>query len=180
MIKNSLLIVALVVVGLGCDISKLVNNGKSDDPNPPRTTPTVEAKPSPANSPKPSATPATSSLIDILKRSKGKYPYQAKLLEIPDLKERLKKLMGSEFAAMKKYWNVESPFEIENDVLMASGCEAHNCGSNHYFLFVDLKNDDINVYHQEDSGTKHYYERGEIKLPTKFADDLGDDHHDDR
>lgn len=173
--KNSLLIVGLLVAVLGCDISKLVNRAKSDNPNGANPTPTVEAKPSPSVSPKPSATPATSAFIDLLRRSKGKYPYQVKLLDVPDLNARLKKLLGGEFASMKKFWNVESPIEIENDIVMTSGCEAHNCGSNHYFLFVDLNNDDINVYHRQDSGTKHYYERGEIKLPTRFADEVGDD-----
>ena len=175
MMKNSLLIVGLVIAVLGCDISKYVNDGKNENSNTAKPSPTVEVKPSPANSPKPSATPATPSFVDILKKSKGKYPNQVKLLDIPDLNARLKKLLGGEFASMKKFWNVESPIEIENDILMTTGCEAHNCGSNHYFLFVDLKNDDINVYHQEETGTKHYYERGEIKLPTRFADELGDD-----
>lgn len=173
--KNVLLIFVVTIAVLGCDISKYVNGGQNDNSNTAKPSPTVEAKPSPTNSPKPAATPATSGFIDILKKSKGKYPYQIKLLEMPDLSARLKKLLGSDFAPMKKFWNVESPVEIENDIVMTGGCEAHNCGSNHYLLFIDLKNDDINVYHLEDSGTKHYYERGEIKLPTRFADELGDD-----
>jgi len=172
--KNILLIFVAAVAVLGCDISKLTNSGRNDSSSTPKPSPTVEARPSPTNSPKPAATTAAPGFIDILKRSKGKYPYDLKLLDMPDLSARLKKLLGGDFAVMKKFWNVETPVEIENDIAMTGGCEAHNCGSNHYLLFVDLKNDDINVYHVEDSGTKHYYERGEIKLPKKFADELGD------
>ncbi len=73
---------------------------------------------------------------------------------------------------MKKYWNVESPIEIEDDVLMTSGCEAHNCGPNRYILVFDLNSDNLNVFHQEDSETKHFFENGEIKLPKRFVDEM--------
>lgn len=173
--KNILLIFALITAVLGCDISRFVNSGGGDNSNPVKATPTVEAKPSPTGTPKMVPTQPAAGFIDVLKKAKGRYPYQVKLLDISDLNARLKKLLGSNFAAMKKYWNVETPIEIENDILMTSGCEAHNCSSNHYLLFIDLKNDDINVYHVEDNVTKHFYERGEIKLPPKFADELGTD-----
>lgn len=172
--KNILPLFVLMTAVLGCDISRFVNSG-GDNSKSAKPTPTVDAKPSPTGTPTVVPTRAGSGFIDVLKKAKGKYPYQVKLLDIPDLNARLKKLLGSNFAAMKKYWNVETPIEIENDILMTSGCEAHNCSSNHYLLFIDLKSDDINVYHLEDGETKHYYERGEIKLPSKFADELGSD-----
>ena len=62
--------------------------------------------------------------------------------------------------------------EVENEIFKAGACEAHNCGSNNYLIFVDLQKDNINVFHIEDSGKKHYFENGEIKLPAKFAEDL--------
>ena len=93
------------------------------------------------------------------------------MLDMPDLKARLQKLMGKDFAGMKQYWNVETPIEISGKVLKASGCEQHNCGGNMYVMFVDLDKDNINVYH---TGDQHntYFEKGKIPLPPKFAADV--------
>ena len=62
--------------------------------------------------------------------------------------------MGPDFAAMKANWNVETPIEIENGIMMASGCEQHNCGANMYYMFVDLEKDNINVFHISENGTQ--------------------------
>lgn len=167
--KNILPLVVLMIAVLGCDISKYVNSGKPDNSNTAKPTPSSDSKPS---SPQPEATPSKPGVTSILKKSAGKYPYEIKLLDNAELKDRLKKLLGAEFAAMKANWNVETPMEIESGIFKASACEAHNCGSNNYILFVDLKNDNINVFHVEDSGTKHYFESGEIKLPEKFTVDF--------
>lgn len=171
--KNILPMIVLVAAVLGCDISKLTNSSNGGGANSAKPTPTAESKPSPTASPTAEATPDKAELLDTLKKSKGKYPADIKLLDLGALNARLQKLLGKDFAAMKKNWNVETPMEVEGGVFMASGCEAHNCSSNHYLLFVDLNNDNINVFHLEDSGTKHYFESGEIKLPLKFADELG-------
>jgi hypothetical protein len=168
--KNILLIVVCLTAVLGCDISKYAGGGKNDNSNAAKPTPLVS--PSPADSPKPVETPAKPGIVSILKKSAGKYPYELKLLENADMKARLKKLLGPDFAAMKANWNVESPVEIENGILMTSGCEQHNCGDNIYYMFVDLDKDNINVFHIE-NGTQTYAEHGKISLPKKFADQLG-------
>jgi hypothetical protein len=173
--KNIALMIVLLIAVVGCDISKLANSATGNVTSSPTPSPTSESKPGPTASPKKESTPDKPGYIDTLKASKGKYPADIKLLDIADLNPKLKKLLGSDFAAMKRHWNVETPIEIENNIMMAGGCEAHNCGSNHYLLFVDLKSGNINVYHIEDSGTRHYWENGEIKLPAKFADELGPD-----
>jgi hypothetical protein len=172
LVKNTLLIFVFAVAALGCNISTFINNGNDGNSNTAKPSPTIDSKPSVANSPKPEPSPTASTFIATLTKSAGKYPDDIKLLDIQDLNERLKKLLGKDFAAMKKNWNVETPMEIEKSIFMASGCEAHNCGANHYLMFVDLKNDNINVFHIEDEAVKHYFESGEIKLPDKFASEL--------
>lgn len=170
--KLGLFVIAMLSSVLGCGLSN-VFNGTNTDSNAVRVTPTVDVMPSRTPTPKSSSSPAKEGVIDVLRKSKGKYPANIKLLDVPDLNARLKKLLGSQFASMKKYWNVESPIEIDNDVVMTSGCEAHNCGANRYLLFVDLKKDNLNVFHQDDG--KYYFENGAIKLPPKFASEVGSD-----
>ena len=81
--------------------------------------------------------------------------------------------MGKDFPDMKAHWNVETPMEMENGVFKASACEAHNCAANNYLMFVDLKGDNINIYHiVEGDGPRHFFESGEINLPGKFANEL--------
>ena len=93
-----------------------------------------------------------------------------KLIENKEMQARLKKLLGGDFAAMKDNFNVESPIEIVGGILMASGCQAHYCGPNTYYIFIDLAKDNINVIHIEDEKTSNYFEKGRIKLPQKFTD----------
>jgi len=74
-------------------------------------------------------------------------------------------------AAMKANWNVETPIDIQNGILMTSGCQQHNCGGNIYYMFFDLKRDNINVYHIE-KGKRLYAENGTIELPSSFAEEM--------
>ena len=53
--------------------------------------------------------------------------------------------------------------------------EAHNCGGNEYYIYVDLNSGNVNVYHIKDGRTKTYFEQSKISLPSKFADDMGTD-----
>lgn len=164
--KSALPLVVLIVVVGGCGLfNKKPENINNSAPPPPA---------SPSGTPKPAEPTSTPTVLIILKRAKGKYPAEIKLLENAEMDGRLNKLLGKDFAAMKAHWNVENPIEIESRVFMASGCEAHNCGANHYLLFVDMPTDNINVFHIEDGKTKHYFEKGEIKLPPKFAGELSE------
>ena len=170
--RNALFAIICMVAVSGCGIfDKLSNQNAVNNTNGNKPYASPDAKPTPGTTEtKPS--PAASTLVPLLKKSSGKYSYEIKLMENAELKGRLMKLLGKDYVGMKAHWNVETPTEIEDDIFRASACEAHNCGSNNYVMFVDLKNDNINVFHIEDSGTKHYFERGEIKLPGKFASDL--------
>lgn len=174
--KNILNVAILAVIApltLGCGISKYLNTTTNTEANrvasTPSAAPTTNSSPFPTPSPK----PAQPAFIDTLKKSAGKYPYEIKLLENKQLQARLKSLLGTDFAEMKQNWNVETPIVIQDGILMTTGCEQHNCGSNRYFLFIDLGKDNINVFHVEDEKTNNYFEKGRISLPAKFADELG-------
>lgn len=173
--KNIAVLIVLAVAVLGCDISRFGKKEGSDTPNTSKPTPTAEPKPSATASPKIESTPAAPTFIPTLKKAVGKYPSDIKLLEIAEINARLKRLLGKDFADMKTNFNVEIPNELQGDIFKAEACQAHNCGSNRYMIFFDLKNDNINVFHVEDEVPKTFFEHGEIKLPTKFAADLAGD-----
>ena len=166
--KNSLLIAVCLFAILGC---KYLNTNNTNT-NVPKPTPTAEPKPSSTiNNRDFDEKPATPPLSSTLKKFAGKYPYEVKLLDRPELKDRLKKLLGPDYAALKANWNVETPMAIEDGIFMASACEQHNCADNRYLMFVDLEKDNINVYHVE-NGSQTYAEHGKITLPKKFEDEL--------
>ncbi len=122
--------------------------------------------------PTPKTTAAKPGIMATLKKSAGKYPYDIKLIENKEISARLRKLMGREFTDLKQNWNVERPMVIHSNIVEAYGCEKHNCGDNHYLMYVDLINNNINVFHFNEEGKKTYFEKGEIELPKAFADAL--------
>ena len=163
--KYAAFFVVFAAVALGCDVSKNANTNQNnvnaahpEAASTPKATPAAEATPKPG-------------IIAKLLTAKGKYPYEFKLLEDPELKSRLTKLLGVDSGAMKANWNVETPIEIESGILMTSGCEKHNCGNNIYYMFVDLGSNNINVYHLK-NGKQVYTEAARIDLPKKFADEM--------
>jgi hypothetical protein len=173
-LRNVLTICILLVAVSACGISKYLNApGGNNAANTEKPAPTSEpvAAPSPTASPKPSPP----GIFDTLKKSAGKYPYQLKLMENKEMQARLKKLLGPDYPAMKEHFDVQSPIEIVDGILMTTGCEAHNCGPNTYYLFIDFARNNINVFHVEDENTKDYFEKGRIKLPAKFAAGMGSD-----
>ena len=166
---RSIFLVVLILVALtACDVSKHDNsNVPTNNAAKPEAAPST---PKANNTPIAEATPKPG-IIATLSKAKGKYPYELKLLDDPELKPRLKKLLGVDLAGMKANWNVETPIEIQNGILMTSGCQQHNCGGNIYYMFVDLERDNINVYHVE-NGKRSYSENGRIDLPRSFADEM--------
>lgn len=118
-----------------------------------------------------SSTPAASPLSS-LKASVGKTAVEVKLWDHKDVGPRLEKLMGADYATMKKFWGTESPIKADGDVLMMTGCEPHNCGDNQYVMFIDTAKDNINVVHIKNGVAKDYKEKGDITLPKQFADEL--------
>jgi hypothetical protein len=169
--KNIFIVIACISFVLGCSISNLFNRNAANKVNEAKPSPTHTETPTP--SPSPSVSPTVAGIVPTLKKSAGKYPYEVKLLENPELKARLTKLLGSNWPDMKANWNVETPIEIDGNIFKASACQAHNCGANNYVMFVDLGSDNINVYHiEEDKGAKTYFEKGKIALPKKFEEEI--------
>ena len=171
--RNALLVVVCLVPVLACNLANQNNNTSQNRVDETRPTPATASNDGQNSSPaftNSNSVPAKSELAARLKKWAGKYPDDVRLLDDSDLTTRLNKLMGKDFDTMKKYWNVESPIEIKQGKLKTTGCEQHNCGANLYVMFVDLENDNINVYHLNDEGsTKTYFERGKIPLPPDFA-----------
>lgn len=169
--KNIAVLAVLIVAVLGCDISRFTRSEGNTATNTAKPTPSPEPKDTPKATPKPEIKPEIGLYLAALKKSAGKYPNDIKFLDIPEVSSRLKKLLGKDFSGLKAHFNVEVPIEIIGDVFMAQGCEAHNCG-NSYYVFVDLKSDNINVYHVQNDVPTTFFEHGEIKLPTKFTNDI--------
>ena len=68
------------------------------------------------------------------------------LLTESSITPRLKTLLGTDYDQMVKHWNTETPFTKEGDILHASGCKQHDCNTYSYDLYIDIKNNKINVY----------------------------------
>lgn len=86
---------------------------------------------------------------------------------------RLKKLLGSDYDQMVKYWNTETPFEKQDHILHAWGCKQHDCSSYSYDLFIDVKNNKINVYKFAESKLTIFKEDNfDIEITGSFLKDL--------
>ena len=53
-----------------------------------------------------------------------------------------------------------------------SGCKQHDCPSNAYDFYIDLDNDNINVFYFRNNMLRVYQEKGLIELPSELAKDL--------
>lgn len=89
------------------------------------------------------------------------------------LAPRLKKLLGPDYDQMIEYWNTETPFEKQENILHAWGCKQHDCSTYSYDLFIDVKNNKINVYKFEKSKLTVFKEDDfEIEIKDAFLKDL--------
>lgn len=103
---------------------------------------------------------------------KGKYAGQEKLFENEVLAARLKKLDRFNYDAMLQRWNTETPIVIEEGILHMSGCKQHDCPSSAYDFFLDIENDNINIYNFRSNMLRLYQEKGMIDLPPGFANEM--------
>ncbi len=102
----------------------------------------------------------------------GKYPTQEKIFDNKYLAGRLKKIQRFNFDNMKRDWNTETPITIEDRIIHASGCKSNNCPSSGYELFIDLKNDNINIYHFRSNTLRVHTEKDWITLPKGFSNEI--------
>jgi len=102
----------------------------------------------------------------------GQYPTQADLFNNPVMINRLRKINRLNFDNLIANWNVETPLTKENQIIHASGCKKNNCPSSGYELFIDLENDNINIYHFKENTLRVYTEKDWIDLPKGFNDEI--------
>lgn len=89
------------------------------------------------------------------------------------LAPRLKKLLGTDYEEMVKNWNTETPFEKQENILHAWGCKQHDCNSYSYDLYIDVKNNKINVYKFAESKLTVFKEDNfDIEIKDNFLKDL--------
>ena len=113
-----------------------------------------------------------SSDLDYLVDQQGKYAGREKLFEKDQLAERMKNLEGLNYEIFLELYNTETPISLEGDVLHMSGCKAHDCPSTAFDIFIDLENDNINVFHFRNNMLRIYNEKGWIELPSGFAREM--------
>lgn len=102
----------------------------------------------------------------------GKFPTQEKIFDNEILSNRLKGIDNLDFDNLLANWNTETALSIEDQVIHASGCNDEDCPSSAYELFIDLTNDNINVYHFRGNTLRVYTEKEWINLPKIFNDEI--------
>ena len=103
----------------------------------------------------------------------GKTVSESRLWQNKKFDGRLRELMGPDYAAMRKYWNVETPIRKFGDFLMMTGCEQHNCAANQYVIFIDLGDGRVNVIHIGNDATREWNGNHKIDdLPPPFEEAL--------
>ena len=107
-----------------------------------------------------------------LKTYSGKYATQENLLTNGVLSQRLQNLERFNYEALIQNYNTETSLVIKDNIIHMSGCKQHNCPSNAYDFFIDLDNDNINVFYFRSNMLRVYQEKGLIELPTAFAKEL--------
>lgn len=89
------------------------------------------------------------------------------------LAPRLKTLLGADYDQMVKNWNTETPFEKQDNILHAWGCKQHDCSTYSYDLYIDVKNNKINVYKFSESKLTVFKEDNfDIEINGNFLKDL--------
>lgn len=102
----------------------------------------------------------------------GKYPSRERVFTNTILSARLKNIKGFNYENFIHFWNVETPISMVEEIIHSSGCKKSDCPSNGYELFIDLKNDNINIFYFRENTLKVYTEKDWIDLPKIFEDEL--------
>jgi hypothetical protein len=67
----------------------------------------------------------------------GKYPSDL-LKAVPDLKTRMKAILGEKYKTFDDRWVVQSPISKVGETLLLQGCMAHNCGMEEAAMAISL------------------------------------------
>lgn len=107
--------------------------------------------------------------LDFLAELNGKYPYDVKLLDQPVLKKRLQKMLGVKYRFLKSIWQVETPIEVDNNVLYAWAMQTHSGGDPSAVIMADISKGVLYAGIRENGKTKIYSEDGS-EAPKKLQD----------
>ncbi len=107
-----------------------------------------------------------------LKEYNDKYAGQENVFVNGELSKRLQKLERFNYEALIQNYNTETMIVIIDNVIHMSGCKQHDCPSNAYDIYIDLVNDNINVFYFRSNMLRVYQEKGLIELPSEFAKEL--------
>lgn len=108
-------------------------------------------------------TPSSASgTMNIITKNVDKYPHDIKFFEDKGIKERLKKLVGTQYDEMVKNFNVEGPISSENGIYKLTGCKQHDCPGYATSIYYDSKNDNLNVSIDKDGNISDFNEKGKI------------------
>ena len=81
------------------------------------------------------------SALEFLKETKGKYGFDVKIFENEVIKPRLKKILGDDYEGYSEAYEVQTPIEIDNDMLYLWGMQAHSGGDPGIVFMADIKKD---------------------------------------
>lgn len=110
---------------------------------------------------------------DTLNNLVDKSAIGTRLLTNSSISPRLKIILGTDYKQMIQYWNTETPFTKEGDILHASGCKQHDCNTYSYDLYIDTKNNKINIYKFSNSKLTVFAEDDyQIVLKDSLLEDL--------
>lgn len=102
----------------------------------------------------------------------SKYARQEGLFKNELLANRLKQLNRFNYDALLQFWNTETPIVIIDNIVHMSGCKQHSCPDNAYDFFIDLNNDNINIYYFRSNMLRIYKDKELIELPMEFAKEM--------
>ncbi len=107
-------------------------------------------------------------LPDNLAKYVDKYPVD--LMKIPAVKNRLKTLLGRNFADFDESIAVQHTIEKKGDLLFASGCMAHLCASNGAAFVIDMKNKRIHAAIFDEDAAPRYFNEDKAATPQALLD----------
>jgi hypothetical protein len=165
--KQLILSLILLSILLGCNKTK----SKTELPSEPAVEQQEEMEPVVVEEEEP-AIVIPDVPLGFLVTYQGKYAAQEKLFENETIADRLKALNRFNYDALLQNYNTETPIIIVDNIAHMSGCKQHDCPSNAYDFFIDLDNDNINVYHFRSNMLRVYQEKGMIDLPAEFATEM--------
>jgi hypothetical protein len=116
------------------------------------------------------ATSGQSGNLHFLREYKGKYPDDIRLLEHPEISRRLKAMLGNEtYALILGIWEVETPVEIESDVLYTWGMQAHSGGDPGVVFMADINRNILYIGIRQD-GTEQLFAEDGGSLPARLTE----------